>query len=146
MRSEQADARQNHPLPLLGVVDEVPDAVDGSIAARLLPRLNGKMAGHNMVRLDVPQFAEGLLPRVTGTGYEDRLHVVGAGSGKPRLAQISSHGLYGMEKIGLAPKAARRIVFRRCRQKAGMEFTAKRTRCRGIERVVHRAGLPLVLG
>ena len=61
--------------PCLGIVHEVPDAMHGAIATGLFPRLHGKLAGHDMTLLDVPQFSEGLFPRVRRAGHEDGLHV-----------------------------------------------------------------------
>jgi hypothetical protein len=118
--SEEAYSGQNNPFYIVGIVHEMPDAVDHPIAARLLPR------PHEMMLLDVPWFPKGLLPGVVGTGHAESLHVA---CGELR-SQVPSHRPYRVEKFGLAEKIGRRILFRLINKNAW-------------KRGVHHGGLPL---
>jgi len=113
-------------LTIVGIVHEIPNAVDSSIIARLLPDFDRRIDDNAPILSQVPQFPKGLLPGVIGTGYGDILHIV---CGELR-SQFPSQRLYGMEKIGLAEKMGRRILFRLIKKNAW-------------KRGVHHGGLPL---
>ena len=73
--SKETNSRQNNPLSIAGIVHEMPNAMDHAIAARLLPRLYGRVAGFNMMLLNIEWFPKGLFPGVEGTGQEEILQV-----------------------------------------------------------------------
>jgi len=120
IESKEAHSRQNNPLTIVRIVHEIPNAVNDSIAARLLPRL------HRMMLLDIPWLPKSLLPGVVGTDHEYSLQV----ACDELRSQIPSHYLYRVEKIGLAEEIEGRILFRLIKKNA-------------CGRDVHRAGLPL---
>jgi hypothetical protein len=128
-------------LAVIGIVHDMPNAVDDPITARLLPNFDGRMGDNAPIFLDVPWFPEGLFPSVAGTDHEDGRHVP-----KPRLTRLPAHHPYGMEKIGHAEEIVRRILFRRRRHESGMRFTTKNARGRVDGRGGHRAGPPLGFG
>ena len=147
MESEEAYARQNNALTILGIVHEIPNAMNGPIAARLLPNFDGRNGDTSPIFLDVLWFPENLLPGAVVTGQGHGLHVLNVRPCSKPIIQI----LHGMEKIGLAEEIVRRILCRRRRR----ESVVQHSECHGIMnnargrvdgRGVHRAGLSLVLG
>jgi hypothetical protein len=107
-------------LIIAGIIHEIPNAVDQPIAARLLPR------PYRMMLLDVSWFPKGLFPSVVGAGHVDSLNVACS----ELRSQVPCQRHHGTEKIRLAEKMGRRILFRLIKKNAW-------------KRGVHHGGLPL---
>jgi hypothetical protein len=99
----------------MGIVHDMPNAVDDPITARLLPNCDGRMGDDAPIFLDVLWFPEGLFPGVIRTDHEEGHHVP-----KPRLTRLPVQHPYGIEKIGHAEEIVRRILFRRRGHQTGM--------------------------
>jgi hypothetical protein len=125
----------------MGIVHDMPNAVDDPFTASLLPNVHGRIRDNAPTFLDVPWLSKSLFPGIIRTDHEDGQHVP-----KHRLTRLPAQHLYGKEKIGHAEEIVRRILFHRRGYESGMQFTTKNARGRVDGRDVHRVGLPLVLG